>query len=157
MDWVCSSDQRHVNFCLRHKLGQSASDNTHSAQGDPSITNSFDTWLQGWNAYEKLYMAFHPHQYPELASYREPTQLANRRWPPVYLFDIQARMAYAIKILHALPWVPETFLARFPVFGMAPAYGRKFVSVRSTPKIPTTREKNLWYTGYARQDDLETT
>ena len=61
-------------------------------------------------------MASHPHRYPELASYRDPTQLANRRWPPVYLFDIQARMAYAIKIFHVLPWVPETFLARFPVF-----------------------------------------
>ena len=31
-------------------------------------------------------------------------------------------MAYAIKIFHALPWVPETFLARFPVFVVASAY-----------------------------------
>ena len=35
-----------------------------------------------------------------------------------------------------LPWVPETFLALFPV------------SVRPTPKIPAAREKNLWYPGY---------
>ena len=103
-------------------------------------------------------MAFHPHQHPELAPYRDPTQLANRRWPPVYLFDIQARMAYAIKIFHALPWVPETFLARFTVFSVASAYGRRCVSLRSTPNILTTREKNLWYpSGYARQDDLDTT
>ena len=103
-------------------------------------------------------MAFHPHQYPELASYSDPTQLANRRWPSVYLFDIQARMAYAIEIFHALPWVPETFLARFPVFSVASAYGRRCVSLRSTPKIPTTREKNLWYpSGYARQDEFDTT
>ena len=33
----------------------------------------------------------------------------------------------------ALPWVPETFQARFP---------------RPTPKIPAAREKNqLWYPG----------
>lgn len=60
-------------------------------------------------------MASHPQRYPELASYRDTLQLANRRWPPVYLFGIQARMAYAIKIFHALPWVPGTLLARFPV------------------------------------------
>ena len=34
----------------------------------------------------------------------------------------------------ALPWVPETFQARFP---------------RPTPKIPVAREKNrLWYSGF---------
>ena len=104
--------------------------------------DSFDTWLQGWNAYEKLGMASHPHRYPELASYRDPTQLANRKWPPVYLFDFQTRMVYAIKIFHPLPWVPETFLARFPVFVVASAYGQRCVSVRSTPKIPTARQKN---------------
>ena len=87
-------------------------------------------------------MASHPHRYPELASYRDPTQLANRKWPPVYLFDIQARMVYAIKIFHPLPWVPETFLARFPVFVVASAYDQRCVSVRSTPKIPTAWQKN---------------
>ena len=64
-------------------------------------------------------MASHPQRYPELASYRDPLQLTNCRWPLVYLFGIQARMAYAIKIFHVLPWVPETFLARSPVFIVA--------------------------------------
>ena len=47
-------------------------------------------------------MASHPHLYPELSSYREQIQLANRkfRWPPVYLFHIQTGMAYAIKNFH---------------------------------------------------------
>lgn len=84
-----------------------------SAQGDASITyvikatrkghiDSFDTWLQAWNAYEKLVMASHSHQFPELASYREQIQLSNRKfwWPSVYLFDIQTRMAHATKIFH---------------------------------------------------------
>ena len=102
-------------------------------------------------------MASHPHWQLELASYRDQTQLANRTWYPVYLFDIQARMAYAMKIVHALPWVPETFLARFPVWFVASAYGRRCVSLRSTPKIPTAREKNLWYPEYACLEDLDTT
>ena len=52
--------------------------------------------------YEKLVMASHANRYPELASYREQIQLSNRkfRWPYVYLFDIQTRMAYATKIFH---------------------------------------------------------
>lgn len=42
----------------------------------------------------------------------------------------------------ALPWVPETFLARFPV-SMAPAFGRR----RS---FPTHARKNLWYPAGAK-------
>ena len=48
-------------------------------------------------------------------------------------------------IITRLPWVPETFLARFLV---ASAVGRSCVVLRPTPKIPTAREKNLWYPGY---------
>ena len=55
--------------------------------------------------------------------------------------------------LFPLPWVPETFLARFPVSVKssplaASAYGRRCVSLRPTAKIPAAREKNLWYPGY---------
>ena len=62
--------------------------------------DSFDTWLQAWNAYEKLVMAAQPSRYTELASYREQIQFANRkfRWPSVYMFDIHSRMAYAKQI-----------------------------------------------------------
>ena len=53
-------------------VGQSARATMPSAQGDVSITDeikapskrhidSFDTWLQGWNAYEKLDIASHHH------------------------------------------------------------------------------------------------
>ena len=49
---------------------------------------------------------------------------------------------YPSRFFYPLSWVPETFLARFPVFVVASAYGRRCVSVRSTPKIPTTRQKN---------------
>ena len=45
-------------------------------------------------------------------------------------------------IITRLPLVPETFLARFLV---ASAH---CVVLRPTPKIPTAREKNLWYPGY---------
>ena len=37
----------------------------------------------------------------------------------------------------SLPWVPETFLARFPVS----AYGRRCVGLRPTPKISAAREE----------------
>ena len=52
-----------------------------------------------------------------------------------------------------LPWVPESFRSRgfrflSSLFLAASAYGRRRVSLRSTPKIPTAREKNLWYPGY---------
>ena len=62
--------------------------------------DSFDTWLQAWNVYEKLIMAAQPERYTELASYREQIQFANRkfRWSPVYMFDIHSRMAYASKV-----------------------------------------------------------
>ena len=47
-------------------------------------------------------MASDTNRYPELASYRQQIQLANRRfrWPNVYLFDIQTSMAYATKFSH---------------------------------------------------------
>lgn len=62
--------------------------------------DSFDTWLQAWNAYEKVVMAAQPSRYTELASYREQIQFANRkfRWSSVYMFDIHSRMAYAKRI-----------------------------------------------------------
>ena len=41
-------------------------------------------------------------------------------------------------IISRLPWVSETFLARFLV---ASAVGRSCVVLRPTPKIPTAREK----------------
>ena len=47
-----------------------------------------------------------------------------------------------------VPWVPETFLARFPVSVKslaASAYGRICIGLQPTPKIPATREKNVWY------------
>ena len=52
-----------------------------------------------------------------------------------------------------LPWVLETFLARFPVSVKSlkgPArkgFSRGF-GLRPTPKIPAVREKSLWYPGY---------
>ena len=48
-------------------------------------------------------------------------------------------------IITRLPWVPETFLARFLV---ASAVGQSCVVLRPTPKIPTVRGKNFWYPGY---------
>ena len=57
-----------------------------------------------------------------------------------------------------IPWVPETFLARFPVSVksflaasplVASAYGRRCVGLRPTPQIPAAREKNLWHPGYS--------
>ena len=51
-------------------------------------------------------------------------------------------------IFRNLPWVPETFLARFPVSVKSLSYGRRCVGLRPTPKIPTAREKNLWYPAY---------
>ena len=48
------------------------------------------------------------------------------------------------------PWVPETFLARFPVSALllvASAYDRRCV-FRLTPHILAAHEKNLWYPGY---------
>ena len=56
-----------------------------------------------------------------------------------------------------LPWLPETFLARFPVSVAASplvAYGRRRVGLRPTPKIPAAREKNLWYPGYPDLKDM---
>ena len=57
-----------------------------------------------------------------------------------------------------VPWVPETFLARFPVSVkssplVASAYGRRCVGLRPTLKIPAAREKNLWYPGYSTGRD----
>ena len=62
--------------------------------------DSFDTWLQAWNVYEKLVMAAKPERYLELATYREQIQFANRKfcWSPIYMFDIHSRMAYASKV-----------------------------------------------------------
>ena len=40
----------------------------------------------------------------------------------------------------------SVFLAASPL--VASAYGRRFVGLRPTPKIPAAREKNLWYPGY---------
>lgn len=62
--------------------------------------DSFDTWLQAWNAYEKVVMAAKLSRYTEFASYREQIQFANRkfRWSSVYMFDIHPRMAYARQI-----------------------------------------------------------
>ena len=48
-----------------------------------------------------------------------------------------------------VPWVPETFLARFSGFFLAPsACGRRCVGLRPTTKVPAARDKNLWYPGY---------
>ena len=84
-----------------------------------------------------------------------PIPIGTMNWPLIAIkhkslivdgpLFIQARMANAIKIFHALSWVPETFLAGFSVFVVASAHGRRCVSLRSTPKIPTGGEKNLWY------------
>ena len=41
---------------------------------------------------------------------------------------------------------PEVSLAASPL--VAPAYGRRCVGLRPTPKIPAPREKNLWYPAY---------
>ena len=40
----------------------------------------------------------------------------------------------------------EVFIAASPL--VASAYGQRRVGLRPTPKIPTAREKNLWYPGY---------
>ena len=42
-----------------------------------------------------------------------------------------------------VPWVSETFLARFPVS----VKSLRCVGLQPTPKIPAAREKNLWYPG----------
>ena len=44
-----------------------------------------------------------------------------------------------------IPWVPETFLARFPV--SVKSFAARGFGLRPTPKIPAAREKNLWYPG----------
>ena len=49
-------------------------------------------------------------------------------------------------ITNTVPWVPETFLARFPVLSSlyaASAYGRRCVGLRPTPKIAAMRAKKL--------------
>ena len=56
-----------------------------------------------------------------------------------------------------LPWVPETFLARFPVSVKSSLLRRSWLrptaedvsafGLRPTPKIPAASEKNLWYPG----------
>lgn len=59
--------------------------------------DTFDTWLQAWNIYERNIMTTDPQRYFELARYRESIQMANRkfRWAQVYMFDIQSRMQAA--------------------------------------------------------------
>ena len=56
-----------------------------------------------------------------------------------------------------LPWVPETFLARFrflsslysdPLEKFFLATSAYCVGLRPAPKIPAVREKSLWYPGY---------
>ena len=57
--------------------------------------------------------------------------------------------ANAMTLASLVPWVPETFLARFSRFFLAAsAYGRRCVGLWPTTKIPAAREKNLWYPGY---------
>ena len=53
-----------------------------------------------------------------------------------------------------LPWVPETFLARFPVLSSlivtresVSGFAARGFGLRPTPKIPPAREKSLWYLG----------
>ena len=56
-----------------------------------------------------------------------------------------------------VPWVPETFLARFPVSVKSFSRLRRswlrptaedVSAFGQTPKTPAAREKNLWYPGY---------
>ena len=48
--------------------------------------------------------------------------------------------------------LPHVFLAASPL--VVSAYGRRRVGLRPTPKIPASREKNLWYPGYLRVGSL---
>ena len=79
----------------------------------------------------------------------------NQIWvkPPFFFVgynnDRKREFVCAMSVNHP-PWVPGTFLARFPVSAsllVASAYGRSCV-FRPTPKIPAALEKNLWYPGY---------
>ena len=105
--------------------------------------------------------AFLPHQYPiwgpvhtypnnfESATFPFRIQLPSTRIQWIRLTNPQLFRS-ALQV----PWVPETFLARFPVSVkssplVASAYGRRCVGLRPTPKIPTACEKNLWYPGYS--------
>ena len=51
----------------------------------------------------------------------------------------------AMTLASMVPWVPETFLARFSGFFLAAsARGQRCVGLRPTTKIPAARDKNLW-------------
>ena len=82
---------------------------------------------------------------------------------PIYVQDTTKNALQIMSLAaYSIPWVPETFLARFPVLSslflaasplVALAYGRRCVGLRPTPKIPAAREKNLWSPGYLRKRD----
>jgi len=63
-------------------------------------------------------------------------------------------------VVPRLPWVPETFLARFPVSVkylyrpasplVASPYGRRCVGLRPAPKIPAARECTISCTNFIK-------
>ena len=80
------------------------------------------------------------------------------QWLPICVQDTTKNALQIMSLAaYAVPWVPETFLARLPVlsslFLAASAYGRRCVGLRPTPKIPAAREKNLCSPGYLRKRD----
>ena len=73
----------------------------------------------------------------------------------VLLITILLLFFFFFSTTEVLTWVPETFLARFPVSVkslasplVASAYGRRCVGLRPIQKIPAALEKGLWYPGY---------
>ena len=74
----------------------------------------------------------------------------DRKREYVFAMSVLAGRAKIGRVVGHPPWVPGTFLARFPVSApplMASADGQRCV-FRPTPKIPAAREKDLWYPGY---------
>ena len=78
----------------------------------------------------------------------------NRKREYVFAMSVFAGRAKIGRVVNRPLWVPETFLAPFPVSAsplVALAYGDRYgqrCDFRPTPKIPTAREKDLWYPGY---------
>ena len=68
----------------------------------------------------------------------------------VCAMSVLAGRAKIGRVVSHPPWVPETFIARFPLSApplVASADGRRCV-FRLTPKIPAAREKDLGHPGY---------
>ena len=82
------------------------------------------------------------------------------QWLPICEQDTTKNALQIMSLAaHAIPWVPETFLARFPVLSSLFLAASPLVAsaggfgLRPTPKIAAAGEKNLWSPGYLRKRD----